>query len=422
MSDAAEIDSLSPRLAVGRLSSPGVLDRCALQRVHDRFAPSTRAHLLDRLQRRVTPATPGAESLPLVRIDRSADVEAAPSASVDTASGGVAAGQSTTSAAPTGRAPSVSGNRITRSSPTISPTPAIVARRIADAPGLVGSRSAPSRLFKRSEHAVASTATPLVVAHAGAASPLMQRDDESAVTPRATNAESAIANVPETSLAGADAPHGRGTATPAARVSARAAAPVSPSLLMRKPEASAQSSNASANAVSASRAAGASGTDNLAPTTTDGSLPAVSHHSTSAAVADTGPLTRVTSREPASGSSRLVWRKLDTTLHAPAAPALTATSATPSVSAPPPRLVLRKAVAAATSAGHPSQPPSIATAPASVIARTSDASGAGSQYGESNHAHDWNIEWIADQVGKRLARRLEIERERTGARQWRQAN
>src|SRR5512138_549463 len=99
MSDAAEPDSLSRRLAVGRFSRPGLLARRALQRVHDRFAPSTRAHLLDRLQRRVTPTTPGAESLPLVRIERSADVEAAPSASVGVAvSGGVAAGQSTSPA------------------------------------------------------------------------------------------------------------------------------------------------------------------------------------------------------------------------------------------------------------------------------------------------------------------------------------
>lgn len=421
MSDAAEVDSLSQRLAVGRLSSPGLLDRRALQRAHDRWAPSARAHLLDRLQRRVTPATSGAESLPLVRMERSADVEPAPSAPVRVAApGDVAAGQSTSPAAATGGAASAGGNRITRSSPTISRTPAIVARRIAEAPGLVGSASAMSRIFKRSEHSVASTAGRLLVANTGAASPVIQRVAESIVAGRAANAESANGNVPETSTAAASAP-GRVTTTPAAWVSARATPAVSPSLLMRKADAPAQSSVASANADSISSPAGPSRPDNSPPTTAVGSLPAVIRHATPAA-ADTHPLTRATSREPAGGSSRLVWRKPDPETRAPAAPALPAIVAAPSMSPAPPRLVLRKAVAAATSAGHPSQPPSIATAPGSVIARTSDTPGAGSQYGETGHGHDWNIEWIAEQVGKRLARRLEIERERTGARQWRLAN
>jgi hypothetical protein len=33
-----------------------------------------------------------------------------------------------------------------------------------------------------------------------------------------------------------------------------------------------------------------------------------------------------------------------------------------------------------------------------------------------------DIDWVTEQVGNRLARRLEVERERLGVRRWRQAN
>src|SRR5512146_729818 len=135
MSEAAEAGSLAHRLGAGRLSNPGVLDRRVLQRAHDRLAPSTKAHLLGRLQRRVTPATPGTESLPLVRIDRSVDVDAAPLGFPSKgATPDVAAAQSRI--APVTEASStapVIGSRNARSWPTIARTPAIVARRVAQA-------------------------------------------------------------------------------------------------------------------------------------------------------------------------------------------------------------------------------------------------------------------------------------------------
>jgi len=83
--------------------------------------------------------------------------------------------------------------------------------------------------------------------------------------------------------------------------------------------------------------------------------------------------------------------------------------------------VLRKAVVSTTASEHQSQiqPPSITPLPSQIVARSADESHRHAHAGTSTSSYDWNIDWITEQVGRRLARRLEIERERMGARSWR---
>src|SRR5512143_1513926 len=151
MSEAPVADSLVQRFAVRRLSGPGVIDRRALQRAHERSAPSSRSQLLDRLQRRVGPPSSVAESLPLVRAARSADVVATDS---NVGGGGRAPAHAQVVSAATAAANSgtpVASGTLARTGPVSSRTPAIVARRVADTPGLVGGTSATTRLLTRSE-------------------------------------------------------------------------------------------------------------------------------------------------------------------------------------------------------------------------------------------------------------------------------
>lgn len=421
MSEPAEADSFAQRLAIGRLSNPGVLDRRVLQRAHDRYLPSTRAAFVGRLQRRVMPAAPGAESLPFARIDRAIDVDAASTGfDSDAATSGSTAPSTSAFVARPGTAVSVAGSGITRSIPTISRTPAIVARRVVQAPVVVAGDSTVSRLSKRSEESKTSVAHASLVVAAGARSNV-QPVAESVVARRQANAEPAVTNVASESPPEAGALAGRTAATPAARVSARGTARASALLLMRKVDAPAQAPVARPGADSAPAVPASTGVEVSSRAIAPHSSLTDIHQSASSAAVDTGSLPSVT-RESVTGSSRLVWRKSDAATPTPAARALPAITAAPTISIAPQPLVLRKAVVPSTRAGASMQPPSISTAPASVIARTHDAHGATSSQGEAGHADDWNIEWIAEQVGKRLARRLEIERERTGIRPWRQAN
>jgi hypothetical protein len=99
------------------------------------------------------------------------------------------------------------------------------------------------------------------------------------------------------------------------------------------------------------------------------------------------------------------------------APASTTTS--PVNAAALTQLVLRKAVAGREASQRPIQPLSITPSPPQVIARTADDRHPVPLAGTSTSSYEWNIDWITEQVGRRLARRLEIERERMGARSWR---
>jgi hypothetical protein len=122
----------------------------------------------------------------------------------------------------------------------------------------------------------------------------------------------------------------------------------------------------------------------------------------------------------------MLWRK-------PVAAATASSSGTAtlaSASAPtrfitkaPQSLVFRKSLATAV-ASQPADAPSITPAPTGVIARKPEASAP-----VSKHAHapapaaardrSLDLDWVTREVSTRLARELEIERERLGVRTWR---
>jgi hypothetical protein len=111
--------------------------------------------------------------------------------------------------------------------------------------------------------------------------------------------------------------------------------------------------------------------------------------------------------------------------------ALPVLSATPPVTAVSAPLLLRKPDAAARPSRAAPPAPAITTSATGVIARTaaaphstpnghgSHADAAAPEKGAWAYGEYWNIDRIVEQVGLRLARRLEVERERTGVRQWR---
>jgi hypothetical protein len=116
-------------------------------------------------------------------------------------------------------------------------------------------------------------------------------------------------------------------------------------------------------------------------------------------------------------SPQLVLRKTDATVRV-TAPGLPTASSTPMSSTTMP-LVSRKPDAALAAAQSPAS--SVPTSSPGVLARDTNAQAA-------QHPRAWtttghlDIDWITEQVGSRLARRLEIDRERQGVRQWRQVS
>jgi len=93
-------------------------------------------------------------------------------------------------------------------------------------------------------------------------------------------------------------------------------------------------------------------------------------------------------------------------------------------------LVFRKAVATTSvfpaTGGPPSIAPTIMKAPAAttVLARTAATPETTEAALPSTpaSAQRMDLEWLTQQVSSRLARRLEIERERLGVRPWRQSS
>lgn len=372
MSDTRSSDSLVQRLAVNRLAASGVLDHRALRRMPEKFSHAAGAHVLPRLHRRIEPSTGNTESLPLVRIDRSVDPSIASvtnslpgaSTSVATASGDGNVTRPSPDGSPTGAATVTSfvSDLVARQTPGITRTNELVARRVADSPGLIGTGRASNRLLERANHSGTTapgtlpsiTTTPVapgvvqrVVATAPASSigeagmpPMTMRDASSMPSPlrTATTGESAPATLPG--------------------VAVSSVSPTSIPLLSRKMDAAA--------------------------------------------------------RLPVSSA-------------APITPALPVTTVSKTPSAAPVHLLFRKPDAAAT-ASHPPTPaptitrhaPSIASSPTGVVARMPVAPDATLLGPASMHEHDPHLDWIAEQVGHRLARRLEVERERMGVRQWRQ--
>jgi len=103
----------------------------------------------------------------------------------------------------------------------------------------------------------------------------------------------------------------------------------------------------------------------------------------------------------------------------PTVTVLAETTSSPTIAVAPTQLVLRKATMSTTASENHVQLPSITTAAPQIVARTTDERHRNAHAGTSTSSYDWNIDWITEQVGRRLARRLEIERERMGARSWR---
>ena len=136
----------------------------------------------------------------------------------------------------------------------------------------------------------------------------------------------------------------------------------------------------------------------------------------------TGPLPRASAGSVTRTSTPLLGGKVDAAAPIAVVSAQPAITASPTIAAAPAQLVLRKAVVSTGTSQGPAQPPSITPSTQQVIARTADGDHATPNAGTSTFSNDWNIDWIAEQVGSRLARRLDIERERLGVRPWRQVN
>jgi hypothetical protein len=425
MSETSAADSLSRRLTIGRLSGPGVLYQRALQRTHDRLAPPSRRQALDRLHRRIAPETPTTERLPLVRVDRFIDRSAA--ASIDARSGASA------SAAGAGGTPGqFVGGLVARQTPTISRSREFVARRIASTPSLLAASDTMSGVLWNANHSGNAPRSQSTMVGADASKDIVRRVPDRAAgrDPRATALgspapQSSDATVTPTVMAGALPSHrtpagsptgardGLVTPTEQPRVAVRATEPV----VWRKVDASVQPSTAS-SAILPSLSA-ASPTGGVSPLIATASGVPSTSLAAAGIVPSAGVLPRVSVGNRGTAFPPVLWQKSNTTAPIAAAAGLANTTASPSISAAPTQLVLRKAVVSGQANQGPTQSPSITPSPPQIIARMAADEGHRTAYGPSTSSHDWNIDWITEQVGRRLARRLEIERERMGTRSWR---
>ena len=423
MAESPATESLMQRLAVGRLARAGVVDRESLQRTHDRFARSPRTSALDRLHRRIEPATPSSGSLPLVRIDRSNDRAGSGSVATDsttsmTPTTSAPAGTVAESAASDQRARFVAAERAARQAPSISRTGAFVARRTASTPGLIAAGSTTSGILNVQSSHDAAVAHARVVAGA-APTAALHRTAERKSEPAASSVglpAPAVTPLALASSAGstpmimrsASPSLGAATASPASPPNvASTASPAAPSIVDR--------------GVSESLAMSGAGGSSSKRTSISGSLSARTVEQTApSAAASIGELPRVSAGMTARAISPIIWRKSDpTSPPIPTVPALAATTSSPTIVAAPTQLVLRKAMVSPIASQSHVQLPSITPSAPQMVARTADESHRHAHANTSTSSHDWNIDWITEQVGRRLARRLEIERERMGARSWR---
>jgi hypothetical protein len=420
MAESSAAESLTQRLAIGRLTRAGILDRGSLQRTHERFAFPPRTSALDRLHRRIESATPSNDSLPLARIDRSIAPDSAPSMSSITSApaGGAAV------SAPTGEgARSFGGETAARQTPSISRAGEFIARRVANTPGLVATGSTTLGILK---HAQASrdAAVPHSPIVAGAASP----DTVNRMGHAASHAGApALATAPLGQPSSADSTSVMKHSATALPMSANAGPPTSspPAIarsadatVWRKAEGSVQASVRSV--ASTPSVATSSINGGVSPSSrTTGSSSRAAEPTAPSAAASTGGLPRVSAGVTGHAASPVVWRKPDPTAPIPAVTALAGTTASPTIAPAPTQLVLRKAMVSTTASQSPTQPPSITPSPTQILARTADEGHRATHASTYSSSHDWSIEWITEQVGRRLARRLEIERERMGERSWR---
>lgn len=363
-------DAMAQRLAVQRMTAPGVIDRSTLQRA-PRASTVASAGLVDRLQRRAaTSETNGARgALPLASsVARRASSEtheqsaspASPSSNYGTASTPLVTARATATvarrAAPDA-SPSINGT---------TPASLEIARSVSAAPHAQATAGIPTA----SAQASLSLSAPTSAVARGVVQRVPERGRSPA--PTASETTTAVSRAPST-------PAGNGL--PPAISSASGPS----SSLARMP-----SSSNGATPVSIARMPVVT-----ASSVAQTSMPHVSRKADTTArstPSSSGADRPSFSPSPVVGNAAtpLVMRRPDITAHRPAP------TSPPAISTP----------AITTSA-----PSTIARAPASPVASPHVAS--------PGRADAAQIDWIAEQVGNRLARRFEIERERMGVRSWR---
>ncbi|MEP6620363.1 MAG: hypothetical protein ABJE47_13650 [bacterium] len=147
-------------------------------------------------------------------------------------------------------------------------------------------------------------------------------------------------------------------------------------------------------------------------------VPVPSRSGTSSDIPRTSPLPLASPVHITGTAMPVLSRKADAPAQSLAPSVRLGIPASPSVAAS--ALLLRKPEQVASPSVSRAQAPSITTTSRDVVARTAEAPQPATSDAPWSYTDDRNIDWIAEQVGNRLARRLEIERERMGVRQWRQ--
>ncbi len=384
MTEAPVTSPLVQRLAVERLAAPGILDQRRLQRARDRFAVPLIAPMLGRLMRSVESTTPSAEGLLLARNHRTAEVDAqSPETLVTTRSVSASELPFSDAKARRGNASLFVSDRMARQAPGVTRAGEFVARAHAARPTLIDAGRTSSLVVARAIEAAG--VFPSITRSTGA-NGLVQRVANSGGSSTASDTRSSPAGRSSFALSG-----GVRDMTPMA---------LGRRVVMRKAE-----SVAVAGATRDAR----DGAHQAEPRAMSATYEA-GDVSTAAPL----PWRKPGAAEPARAS---IGRPMST------APSVVATTTTP--------LVFRKAVAAIP-AFHPSKESSsiastvTTSAPKGVVARMPAAPestvGEAARTPTEVREAPMDIEWITQQVSSRLARRLEIERDRLGVRPWRQSS
>ena len=392
----AEIPATNPlvqRLAVRRLVAPGVLDRRTLQRLQERFAHPSSTPLLGRLYRRMASAEPNAAGLPLARAYRSAEPDTASSLSSDSDSTSVS-----TAAHDRSNGGSGADLSLARQAAGVSSAGEFVAQRAVTARGLIDGDRTVSRLIERSSKASPESSA---ISHGAIASGVVQRvanDGAAAVSTGGRTLPRLIGRPGKASPESSSISHNAVAGGVVQRVANDGAAAVSTVVGALRPMLVAGAGTSSVTqdtsatkhrpVVMRKAATTASATAVLQAKESTGRV--AEHGSRNAAAAHAAPA----SPTVAGISTPLLWRKPD----AVAAPQVAGSLPTITTAA---SAVIAREAAAPVQTPTPDQP---MHAPASTSAVAMD------------------IDWITEQVGSRLARRLEIERERLGVRPWRQVS
>lgn len=394
MSESSATESFADRLVVQRLVAPGVLDRRALQRTHDQFSQAAGAHDLARLHRRIESTSPSTGTLLLARGDRLvAPDDAAPLAGSPNAPITMG-GDAPVSAVSRGAPSALVGNLVARTTPGMTSASTAVARRVADSHGLADTSRTTARLFARSEgaHALPSAGSSPVAVSAAPASVVQRVADHTVGAGRVSAPGEPVAAMHDASATSV-------IPSPASLSRVNADLRASSTRDLQLPIGTTPTAMRSSSAVETANPS----------VPLSATMPVARHASPTSAIGGSMPLLvqRATAATRSSGVS--------------APGGVTILPSTTAVA--PSQLVLRKPDAVAAPAVQ-STTPSASAQPAVARGDRAAASGAESapNAGAWSQANERSIDWIAEQVGQRLVRRLEIERERMGVRQWRQVS